>query len=198
MKFPHKDITEPEMGLWRKAIVQIVAYGPAQTSLGKLTTEGHKVWEWQKQESNGHLFWQYKNRIEVYRHIWRGQYKCLRAIWSGRMKGDVVAVEEVMPGIWKVCSVATHTVRPVPPSNFINVLKGWGHTWIWNNLKVTGGTDWLAQAIAEGTLVAVTDGSYIQEHHPDICLVAFMLECTQKRGHMVGSFPEASKAANEF
>jgi hypothetical protein len=43
------------MGLWRRAIAQVVAYRPAQTSLGKLTTEGHKVWEWQIQESNGHF-----------------------------------------------------------------------------------------------------------------------------------------------
>ncbi len=48
MKFPCKDVTETEMGLWRRAIAQIVAYGPVQTSLGKLTIEeeGHKVWEW--------------------------------------------------------------------------------------------------------------------------------------------------------
>ncbi len=200
MKFPHEDVMETEMGLWRRAIAQVVAYGPAQTSLGWLTTEGegHKVWEWQVQESNIRLFQQYKNRIEVYGHIRRGRYKRLRASWSGKMKGDVATVEEVTPGIWKVCSVAIHTVRPVPPSNFINILKCWGHTWIWNDLKVSGGTDWLAQAIAKGTLVAVTDRSYIQEHHPDLCLAAFVLECMQKRGQMVGSFPKASKAANAF
>jgi hypothetical protein len=58
MKFPRKDVTETEMGLWRRAIAQVVAYGPAQTGLGKLTTkgEGHKVWEWRVQESNGRLF----------------------------------------------------------------------------------------------------------------------------------------------
>jgi hypothetical protein len=114
------------------------------------------------------------------------------------MKGDVATVEEVMPAIWKVCSVVTHAVRPVPLSNFISILKGWGHTWIWNDLKVTGGMDWLAQAIAEGILVAVTDWSYIQEHHLDLCLAAFVIECMQKRGRMVGCFPEASKAANVF
>ncbi len=45
MKFPCKDVTETEMRLWHRAIAQVVAYEPAQTSLGKLTTEGegHKV-----------------------------------------------------------------------------------------------------------------------------------------------------------
>jgi hypothetical protein len=114
------------------------------------------------------------------------------------MEGDVATVEEVTPGIWKMCSIAIHTVCPVPTSNFIKVLKGWRHMWIRNDLKMTGGMDWLAQAIAEGTLVEVTDGSYIREHNPDLCLAAFVLECTQKRGQMVCSFPKASKAANAF
>jgi hypothetical protein len=60
------------------------------------------------------------------------------------MRGEAATVEEVMPGVWNVCLVATHTVHPEPPCNFINVLKGWGHTWIWDDLKVTGGTDWIA------------------------------------------------------
>jgi hypothetical protein len=81
---------------------------------------------------------------------------------------------------------------------FINVLKGWGHTWIWDDLKVIRETDWIAQAIAEGTLVAVTDGLYTQEYHPALCSAAFMLECTKNRGRMAGSFPEASAAANAF
>jgi hypothetical protein len=114
------------------------------------------------------------------------------------MRGEAVTVEEIMPGVWKVCSVATNTVCPEPPCNFINVLKGWGHMWIWNDLKVTRGTDWIAQAIAKGTIVAVTDGSYIREHHPEVCTAAFVLEYTRNRGRMVGSFPEASKTANAF
>jgi hypothetical protein len=40
------------------------------------------------------------------------------------MRGEEASVEKVMPGVWKVCLVATHTVRPEPPSNFIDVLKG--------------------------------------------------------------------------
>ncbi len=134
----------------------------------------------------------------VYRHIQRGRYKRLKTSQSGKMRGEAATVEEVTPGVWKVCLVATHTVCPEPPCNFIDVLKGWVHTWIWDDLKVTRGTDWIAQAIAEGTLVVLTDGSYIQEHHPELCAVAFVLECTRNRGWMVGSFPEASKAANMF
>jgi hypothetical protein len=70
--------------------------------------------------------------------------------------------------------------------------------WLWNNLKVTGGTDWVAQAIALNSLVAVTDGSYIKEHYPDLCFAAFVLKCTQGGGRTTGAFPDASVVANAF
>jgi hypothetical protein len=63
---------------------------------------------------------------------------------------------------------------------------------------VTGGTDWVAQVIASNSLVAVTDGSYIKEHYPDLCSAAFVLECTQGGGSAISTFPEASTAANAF
>jgi hypothetical protein len=98
----------------------------------------------------------------------------------------------------KVCSVASPPIRSIPPSNFLDILRGWGQTWIWDDLKVTGGTDWVAQAIADNSLVAVTDGSYIKEHLPDLCSAAFVLECTQGRGPLVGAFAEASAVANAY
>jgi hypothetical protein len=88
MKFPREEIMEPEMGFWRRAIAQVVLRGPAQSCLGRLKTGGHKVWEWQVQESKGHLYRQCNNHVVVYRHIWRGQYKRLRTSRSGRMRGE--------------------------------------------------------------------------------------------------------------
>jgi hypothetical protein len=114
------------------------------------------------------------------------------------MVGEAAMVEQVSPGVWKVCLVTTSLDRPVPATNFIGVLKGWGHTWLWDNLKVTGGTSWIAKAIAKGTLLAVADGLYIHKQHPDLCAAAFILECMRHRGMLVGLFPEASKAANAF
>ena len=47
---------------------------------------------------------------------------------------------------------------------------------------VTGSTDWIAQAIGNNSLVAVTDGSYIKEHYSELCSAAFVLECTKGQG----------------
>ncbi len=184
------------MGLLRRAIVQVVAHGPMQCSLGLFKTDSHKLWEWHILENQGRLFPQHGDQVDVYGHIRWGQYKCIRTSCSGRMQGAVATVEEVKPGMMKVCSVAAPPICPIPLANFLDVLCGWGQTWLWDDLKVTRGTDWVAQSISENSLVAVTDGSYIKEHHPHLCSAAFVLECTQGCGHAIGAFPKASAVAN--
>jgi hypothetical protein len=114
------------------------------------------------------------------------------------MRGDYATVEESRPGVWKVCLVAPLPVRPVPLATFLDVLQGWGHTWLWNEMKVVGCTDWLSQAIGGGTLVAVKDGSYIREHYPDLCSAAFILKCKHCGGHVVGAFLETLIETNAF
>ncbi len=42
MKFPCEEITESEMGFWRRALAQVVSGGPAQSCLGRLKTGGMK------------------------------------------------------------------------------------------------------------------------------------------------------------
>ena len=46
--------------------------------------------------------------------------------------------------------------------------------------------------------MAVTDGSYLREMYPTLCSAAFILECNKGRGHLVGSFPEQTLAANAY
>jgi hypothetical protein len=44
-------------------------------------------------------------------------------------------------------------------------------------MKGVGGSEWLAEEIVGGMLIAVTDGSYIRrEHFPDLCSAAFILK----------------------
>ncbi len=59
-----------------------------------------------------------------------------------------------------------------------------------------GGFTWLHEAIRDGTLVAVMDGSYIHELYPNLCSAAFMVECAKRQGRLIGSFLEALLVAN--
>ena len=56
----------------------------------------------------------------------------------------------------------------------------------------------MAIAIAEGTCIAVTDGSYMKDLYLHIHSAAVVLECTKGRGRVWCSFPEASQVACSY
>jgi hypothetical protein len=74
--------------------------------------------------------------------------------------------------------------------NFWSVVEEWGKPWMWENLSIQGEVTWLAAAIADNSLVAVTNGSYMKEIYPHINLAAFIFECSKGRGRLWGSFVE--------
>ncbi len=75
MKFPREVVNEAEMGLWHRAIAQVLTYGSAQASLGAFKVDGHKLWEWCIVETQGRLYRQNGDQVEVFAHIRRGRYK---------------------------------------------------------------------------------------------------------------------------
>jgi hypothetical protein len=86
---------------------------------------------------------------------------------------------------------------PVPtPQTFLEVLHSWGNTWLWEHLLTSGGFNRLHKAVMYGTLVAVMDGSYLLKLYPNLCSVAFALECENCRGHLIGFFIEALLVAS--
>ena len=63
---------------------------------------------------------------------------------------------------------------------------------------MAGGNSWIHDSIADESLVAVTDGSYIRELYPNLCSAVFVMECSKGRGRIVGSFSESLSAANAY
>ena len=57
---------------------------------------------------------------------------------------------------------------------------------------------WIRIATERGTLIAVTDGSYMQELIPNLCSIDFILECSKGSGKIVGTFVEAPSGANAY
>ncbi len=87
----------------------------------------------------------------------------------------------------KVKNIAVHNVSshtPMPPiraapNNFWEAIQGWGNTWLWDNLVISGDISWIAESIADNSCVAVMDGSYIKEVYPNLNSVAFVFECSK-------------------
>ena len=70
--------------------------------------------------------------------------------------------------------------------------------WMWKSLRILGNDGWLERAIERRTMVVVTDGSYMREMYPNVCSAAFILECREGSGQIMGSFAEASTHANAY
>jgi hypothetical protein len=69
---------------------------------------------------------------------------------------------------------------------------------MWDNLAIKGDISWLAESIADNSLVAVTDGSYMKDTYPQLNLAAFVFECTRGRGHLWGSFVKHTPDAGSY
>jgi hypothetical protein len=69
---------------------------------------------------------------------------------------------------------------------------------MWKDMKYTGDGTWLYHAIRNGTLLCVSDGSYIPQFHPDICSAAIICECQQGLERLSLSLVERSSSANAF
>jgi hypothetical protein len=65
-------------------------------------------------------------------------------------------------------------------------------------MSITGRVTWLEKSIADSTLGAVTDGSYIRELFPNLHSAAFVLECSKGQERIIGAFLEVIHVANTY
>ena len=84
------------------------------------------------------------------------------------------------------------------PDCLMEVLKECGCCLMWKTLRLICDENWIKGAIERGTLTAVTDGSYIKKICTGLRSVAFILECSEKSGAIIGSFSEVSPTANAY
>jgi hypothetical protein len=111
-------------------------------------------------------------------------------------RGEIGSVDKFQPGVFRITSTVPKAPTAPIPNSFLAVLRKWGCTWLWEHMRVEGGTEWISEAIQGGSLVAVMGGSYIRQLHPNLCLAAFVLECTKGRRKIIRSFSEFTLVAN--
>ena len=69
---------------------------------------------------------------------------------------------------------------------------------MWDSMVLIGEDDWTEKDIANCPCVAVTYGSYMRELYPNVCSTAFIFECTDGTGRIIGSLPETIVSANAY
>ena len=200
LQFPKERPSAQDFRLWKTALRQIVPAGGIRMHLGRFLHDGYKVWEWRVSVSQQLLLHYHGGAMDVYEptsELARRWELCEEGCQE-LVLGLPCAVRLTTQNRVMLRSVATAPDPVTLPEGFFEVLKGWGQTWMWKSLRLVGNEDWILDAVREGTLITVTDGSYIREMDPNVCSCAFVLECSQGRGRIIGDFPERSRVANAY
>ena len=90
-------------------------------------------------------------------------------------------------------------VCPLQPEEFWDFLRSWGGDWMWEYVE---GKDqdlwWLTDALASGTAVLVTDGSYDRKRAPTVSGAGWVITCQKAQKFLHGSFYEHSRKASAY
>ena len=154
-----------------------------RTRLGLSIAPTHRIWDWRWDEGSGCLCQSSKDGETE--EVFQVEKKPNRFYYSETQpttgQGIICSVEPThagqVQGGWRLTPLAQEVTPALAPQTFMDLLQSWGNTWLWENISMAGGYDWLHKAITDGSLLAVTDGSYIRELYPNLCSVAFILEC---------------------
>ena len=215
--FPKVKLVGRHFALWRSVLQQLAPGSRRPCRLGKFVCDGHKIWSWRYDESHEALLRQVGNDVEVYkrsetsgRRSRQETYVLSEFIQDATVQGRLCSVEHVTADCYRVSSKSNPAPEISLPDCFVDVLKEWGHTWMWDNLQISGGTgkglnqrflsshDWIYEAIREGSLMAVSDGSYIRELYPELCSAAMIMECQRTKKRITLSLSEHCMQANAY
>eukprot|EP00956_Cyclotella_meneghiniana_P022017 scaffold40896_cov41-Cyclotella_meneghiniana.AAC.6 len=197
LAFPKEKPASADFRLWAVAIRRVVPAGGLALRLGRRMHDGYKHWEWRINRREQYLLHYTGGEMNVYEPVSnsRRRWKIVVAGCEQETLGQPCSVRMQDEATVSVVSTADPPVPEEKPRTIREVLGEWGGAWLWRSLKVVGEENWILDAISAGTCLAVADGSYIKEITKDACSSGFVLECTEGRGRLIGSFPEASKDA---
>ena len=69
---------------------------------------------------------------------------------------------------------------------------------MWSGLTLPEDVLWVAQAMAAGTLICVTDGSYDRKKARDLSGAGYVIYCTATKQKITGSLVESSEGASSY
>lgn len=190
--------------LWVDALSQLAPGGRRNPKLGKFIHPPHtSCWNrYDEQEGvvlqQSHPGWKIFRRQDVSRRARTAPYTS---------DGITNAIPTGLP----LCStkesqeagliLLSHTPSPPPPTvhtHFHDLLLSWSGAQWWNELKYSEDGTWLYHAARQGTLICVSDGSFIRELHPDVCSAAIIIECSNSLKRLSLSIIDISPSANAF
>jgi hypothetical protein len=203
--FPIKKPRRRHGTLWEQVLFTLAPQSRASQRVGRFLTKGHKIWDWCYDEGAKCVYHIKGQTMDIYTPSAIPQYANCPNCWTrSRLDvpheelGKICSVQNVTLAVYSVVSSCAGPPTPAPPTDFWSMVESWGNTWMWDNLTIRGDISWLAESIADNSLVAVTDGSYMKDVYPHLTLAAFVFKCTKGRERLWGSFVERTPDAGSY
>ena len=163
--------------------------------MGRSLHNGYKVWDWRVNSEEGYLLRYRDGVMDV--HEKSGAFGRRWQRWKVECEAVVLgrpcSVREVEPGVLATTAIAPPVDIPIEPQTILEVIREWKQNWFWRAFRIVGDLSWVVEAIEDGSLLAVADGSYIRELFLDACSCAFVFECQNGGGRILGKLVESSK-----
>jgi hypothetical protein len=179
--------------------------------LGKWLHHSHRLWEWFYLSTKdvivqrvGHDYWAYRPCLDAdYVHTRAGHRYARVGAWQSkdldgclpttvRIEGDeIVHLATGPPLAWNY--------EQQTENDFWSYVRSLGGEWLWEHVFTPLGIGALVDAIAGGSAVLVTDGSYSRKIRTDIDGAGWMIYCrARKKVVFKGSFYEWCREAGSY
>jgi hypothetical protein len=166
----------------------------------------HRNWFWFYRPHEDILYYRNEDRIEAYVRsatcrVRSGQMYCRSHVVEAIPQPALTATVQELPGGQAVCGeIGPPLFLPKEPNlTFWELLRSFGGGWMWEYVTHEE-TDmsWLRDAMSNGSLLAVTDGSYDRGRANNVSRSGWILLCTVSRRTLWGSFFEISPKARAY
>ena len=211
--FPHQRPRQDDWRLWQRAVLLVTSsFRSTRPPLGRFLTEPHAHNQWWISETdtqlcrrvlapdNDTLGWAIFDKQDSQRYSLRSGSR-FRWTHSKQVKPPwlrYASVTTITDDIVALHSSAPPPILTLPSYDFWSVLRSFDNQSLWDNFDCDGDGSWLTNGMANGTLVAVHDGSYMREVEPNACSAAYMIRCNATGLRAKGSVAEWSESADNY
>ena len=155
MRWSNKCPTESDFQLWRDVVKSLCPSRQTQTCLGPFMAPTHTIW--QRTWDNAYSWLCRASGNGATEDVIVADTKPNRIHYSHTRpssgQGTICSVEPTHASSgWWLTSTAPEATPTPAPQTFLDVLYSWGNTWLWDNIPITGGFEWLHEAIQDSSL----------------------------------------------
>lgn len=184
--------------------------GSLPVGLGKWLHPMHRIWEWFYDEgsdtifqSSGEQIWQYHPCLDAQdTRQTRGSYAYARTGPASlhTSLGCPVSVEIANGLVFKLATGPALCTSPDKSAEeFWEFLREWGGSWCWDHIHLPYGLDAVVDAVAAGSALFVTDGSYNRKIRRDVDSAGWLIYCKHRQQVVLeGSLFEQNATAGSY